>query len=95
MPRDHNRHSHPCINATCRNRVICEAPLERNEDGFPPVVCLSYHVDGDRPECDDCQASACKGCGARLRLEPHEPDCPKRPAPAAAVATVEPEPVHA
>ena len=35
-------HSHPC--ADCHTPTDCHGDLERNYDGFPDVICTSYHL---------------------------------------------------
>ena len=39
-----HRHVHPC--AHCRTPMDCYSEQERNEDGFPEVICPSYHLSG-------------------------------------------------
>jgi hypothetical protein len=63
MRRD-DTHSHPCTR--CGTPVECTGERERNYDGFPPGVCVMYHLDGgvlaeilcdpcsDIPKCPDC-----------------------------------------
>jgi hypothetical protein len=49
-------HTHPC--AVCGKPVECDGTLEENHDGFPEVICLSYHMEnGDIRwlECEDCR----------------------------------------
>lgn len=47
-------HTHPCQN--CGEPVDRNGELERNDDGYPEVVCYAYHVyEGSYtlyPECD-------------------------------------------
>jgi hypothetical protein len=40
-------HTHPC--AVCGKPVDCDGELAENHDGFPAVICLSYHLDSAEP----------------------------------------------
>ena len=53
--RDRNAHSHPC--SGCQVSVECDGELERNFDGWPEVICTSYHLlNGETAEvlCEAC-----------------------------------------
>lgn len=48
-------HTHPCVD--CQTPVDCDGDLERNHDGFPDVICRSYHLTGGFTaalRCDAC-----------------------------------------
>lgn len=77
------RHDHPCFYADhgCTNRVPCSGELERN-DGFPEVICTSYHLPNgtiDAPVCDECADALCVQCDAVTRLTDHAEHCPQHP----------------
>ncbi len=44
-------HHHKCTR--CGERFQCEAPQSQNFDGYPEVVCWSYHEQGN-DWCEDC-----------------------------------------
>ena len=49
-------HKHPCDE--CLEPVPCDGELERNHDGWPAVICLTYHKPwGSTMEtlCEDCR----------------------------------------
>lgn len=64
-------HVHYCENRRhgCTSTYVCDAPLERNYDGCPEVVCSINP--GDDGECEDCATSYCEDCGVCLNLEAH------------------------
>jgi hypothetical protein len=35
-------HTHPC--ERCQQPVACGGDFERNDDGWPEVVCTAYHL---------------------------------------------------
>lgn len=45
-------HTHPCPD--CRTPVECPGEFERNDDGYPEVICDVYHVRGVQMPCEDC-----------------------------------------
>lgn len=45
-------HTHSCPD--CGTPVDCGGELERNDDGWPEVICEVAHVFGVR-RCDDCE----------------------------------------
>lgn len=47
-------HKHTC---RCGNAIECNAPLVRNDDGIPPVVCILV-VEMETLECDACKQRA-------------------------------------
>jgi hypothetical protein len=49
-------HTHPC--GRCKTDVLCSGELERNYDGEPEIICLSYHLSYGRIEdvlCRSCE----------------------------------------
>lgn len=50
-------HTHAC--ARCGVATLCDGDLEPNHDGFPVVICRSFHLDGgqvdDTFRCDECE----------------------------------------
>ena len=65
MTRNDSPHSHPC--GDCQTPVECRGELLRNHDGWPEVVCHTYHVCGTPLICESChvasQRDACHDCG--------------------------------
>jgi hypothetical protein len=52
-------HTHPC--GTCKAPIECEGDYARNYDGFPEVICTSYHKPwGGVAEllCEPCHVAA-------------------------------------
>jgi hypothetical protein len=47
----HKTHTHTC--QVCSRPFQCDGLEEENYDGFPEVICVLFHVDGQRtcPEC--------------------------------------------
>lgn len=46
-------HSHPCSH--CQTPVDCNGGEEQNYDGWPDVICVTYHIDNHADVlCDDC-----------------------------------------
>lgn len=49
-------HTHPCEH--CKTPVECDGERERNHDGWPEVICTSYHLPGGRiadVRCESCE----------------------------------------
>lgn len=42
----HTPHTHPC--RACQAPVPCEGAWERNDDGFPEIICPEYHLSSGR-----------------------------------------------
>ena len=42
MRKRTNRHTHPCTH--CEAPVACDDQWERNYDGWPEVICPSFHL---------------------------------------------------
>ena len=52
-------HTHPC--RVCRAPVACAGDRFDNHDGFPTIICESYHLPGGvtaTVRCDACAAHA-------------------------------------
>lgn len=51
-------HHHLCEG--CKIKTPCDGAWQRNHDGYPEVICRSYHLTGGRinPDflCDSCVA---------------------------------------
>lgn len=45
------QHPHKCVH--CRQLFQCAAPQQANYDGWPDVVCESYHIEGN-DWCENC-----------------------------------------
>ncbi len=60
-------HSHPCID--CKSPAPCDGTLERNFDGWPPIICREYHVTFGKYDfrCEACQAAHERQAEADLR----------------------------
>lgn len=55
-------HVHPC--ARCQGPVACDGEREQNVDGWPEVICTSYHrADGSTADC------LCEDCAARSQKD--------------------------
>lgn len=54
------QHTHACV--SCGVPTDCHGEYERNDDGFPPLICREFHQDGGRinPDflCPTCQRNA-------------------------------------
>lgn len=48
-------HTHVC--AKCAKPYECDGTLERNDDGFPEVICLTFHQDHQQV-CETCHVAA-------------------------------------
>ena len=75
-------HSHPCAMSEkgCRHRIPCSGDLERN-DGFPEVICTSYHLPSgevDAQLCETCHYDTCVLCERVVGMEGHGDDCSQR-----------------
>jgi hypothetical protein len=46
-------HTHPCL--ACGTPVDCDGEQERNEDGFPEVICRTYHAGKALCLCEACR----------------------------------------
>ena len=92
-------HTHKCNR--CGTLAPCHGTQERNHDGFPPVICLSYHatpVSYLEFECEDCSLVSesttpdgrplgwCASCGEHPALDNPDRYCAKCEAEAVAVA---------
>ena len=58
-------HTHPCETEGCTHKVPCDGEMERNDDGWPTVICHAYHLPGGsvaRVICEDCEARVCQVC---------------------------------
>ena len=64
MIKPDTRHEHAC--QRCGKPADCCGELVPNDDGFPTVICRTFHLDGGQVDpdfiCDDC------------RPEPGDPD---------------------
>ena len=60
--KDSELHLHPC--SRCDRPTECFGALEPNDDGWPVVRCLVYHLDGGQIDpdflCDECIELACE-----------------------------------
>jgi hypothetical protein len=70
-------HSHVCTR--CQQSFGCAGELIHNYDGFPEVVCVLFHVDGERTpaftQCEDCVMTTwCAHCGSKPALTEHDGD---------------------
>lgn len=62
-------HTHTC--RSCGEDFPCNAPLERNYDGFPEVVCAWEMTLTEKPECEVCaHLPRCDWCGNSIDVEP-------------------------
>jgi hypothetical protein len=55
MMRRRDEHSHPCATVTCQTRIVCNATIERNDDGWPEAICLAYDLDAEPWYCESCR----------------------------------------
>lgn len=54
-------HTHTC--ARCGIAFACGGSLEQNHDGWPDVICVAFHADGET-ECVGCRTTTwCVNCG--------------------------------
>lgn len=57
MRRTHRGHVHQC--QRCGAETDCSGELVANDDGFPVVICRSFHLDGGQVDdeflCQDCR----------------------------------------
>jgi hypothetical protein len=68
-------HTHPC--RYCQTPEDCRGELLPNHDGFPEVICHSYHVCGTPAICEACftaQGEACHDCGDRADVQIDDSD---------------------
>ncbi len=56
-------HTHACT--FCTQQYVCDAPLVRNDDGWPEVVCVTrMEADLDYQSCQGCRENGCcEDCG--------------------------------
>lgn len=58
-------HTHSCV--FCGQHYTCDAPMERNHDGWPDPVCVTRTEPNlDHQACPGCREhGACEDCGER------------------------------
>jgi hypothetical protein len=67
-------HTHPCRYKAngCTGVVRCSAPMERNYDGWPEVVCAAETAFQASESCEDCaEGPYCPECGIPEHLSKH------------------------